>query len=65
MLWILHLSLPDALPAYAFPPQLAQWGGGMYVGNSGDVALESARFVECTSGTQAVPRAPSTRGCRD
>ena len=59
------LSLSDALPAHAFPPQLAQRGGGMYVYNSGDVALESARFVECTSGSQAVPRAPSTRGCTD
>ena len=59
------LSLSDALPAYAFPPQLAQYGGGMYVENSGDIALEGARFVECTSGSQAVPRAPSTRGCRD
>ena len=53
------LSLSDALPAYACPPQLAQRGGGMYVYNSGDVALESARFVECTSGSQAVScRAP-------
>ena len=65
-LWALPaLSRSLALPAYAFPPQLAQWGGGMYVDNSGDVALESARFVECTSGSQAVPRAPSTRGCTD
>ena len=59
------LSRPLALPAYAFPPQLAQYGGGMYVVSSGDIALEGARFVECTSGLQAVPRAPFTRGCRD
>ena len=59
------LPLADALPAYAFPPQLAQRGGGMFVENSGDVSLESASFVECTSGSQAVPRAPSTRGCTD
>ena len=31
----------------------------MYVSNSGDVSLESARFVGCTSGSQAVScRAP-------
>ena len=65
MLWMPPLSLPDALPAYAFPPQLAQSGGGMYVLSSGDVSLESARFVECTSGLQAVRRAPSTRVCTD
>ena len=59
------LSLSDALAAYAFAPQLAQYGGAMYVGGSGDVSLERASFVGCTSGSQAVPRAPSTRGCRD
>ena len=53
---------PRLMPART---QLAQDGGGMYVRKGGDVALESARFVECTSGSQAVPRAPSTRGCRD
>jgi len=52
-------------PLNACPPQLAQEGGGMYVYNSGDVALERASFVGCTSYWQAVPRAPSTRGCRD
>ena len=65
-LWALPaLSRSLALLAYAFPPQLAQDGGGMYVQNSGDVALEGASFVRCTSGVQAVPRAPSTRGCTD
>ena len=59
------LSLSDALPAHACPPQLAQTGGGMYVYNSGDVALEGASVVRCTSDIQAVPRAPSTRGCTD
>ena len=29
----------------------------MYVVSSGDVSLESARFVRCTSGAQGVPRA--------
>ena len=35
----------------------------MNVQNSGDVSLERASFVGCTSETKAVPRAPSTRGC--
>merc|ERR1711965_58865 len=43
---LLALSRSLALPAYAFPPQLAQEGGGMFMVNSGDVSLESARFVE-------------------
>ena len=65
-LWALPaLSRSLALPAYAFPPQLAQHGGGMYVYDSGDVSLERASFDRCTSGLQAVPRAPSTRGCTD
>ena len=59
------LSLSDAFPAYVCPPQLAQDGGGMHVWKSGDVSLERASFVRCTSGVQAVPRAPSTRGCTD
>ena len=52
-------------PLNACPPQLAQEGGGMFVQNSGDVSLEGASFVGCTSGSQAVRRAPSTRGCTD
>ena len=55
MLWMPPLSLSDALPALACPPQLAQFGGGMYVYNSGDVALEGASFSECTANVR-LPR---------
>ena len=66
-LWALP-ALSRSLTPYllnAFPPQLAQYGGGMSVQNSGDVALEGASVVRCTSGVKAVRRAPSTRGCTD
>ena len=50
------LSRSLALPAYAFPPQLAQYGGGMVVWESGDVSLDGASFSECTAGDVRLPR---------
>ena len=56
-----RLPRPDcvllyALAADACPPQLAQFGGGMFVDNSGDVSLGGANFSECTSGDVRLPR---------
>ena len=50
------LLLPDALAAYAFAPQLAQDGGGMFGYGSGDVSLEGASFSECTAARVRLPR---------